>query len=132
MCCHNLQALQYGRGLSYVTLIWSLIKCKLMTRLEKELYLLKNEHQTQRLLLYYIAINMLNLYYWLITMSIQMIFIWLHSKQMWQYFDISSVLLFNRTFQSARAIIIFFFCQTQFTTSLATFTSGCIWFYTPF
>ena len=32
-----------------------------MTRLGKALYLLKSERQTQRLLLYYIAINMLNI-----------------------------------------------------------------------
>ena len=32
MCYHNLQAIQYGREMSYVTLIWSLIKCELMTK----------------------------------------------------------------------------------------------------
>ena len=55
MCYHNLQAIQYGRKLSYVTLIWSLIKCKLITKaIErlKESDLLKSKYQAQRPILY--------------------------------------------------------------------------------
>ena len=74
----------------------------------KELDLLKSKHQTQRLLLYskqHIKRIPLSNYhvnsddFYLILFKINLL--------IRRHFDISSVLLFNRTFGSARAIIIF-------------------------
>ena len=136
MSYHNLQAIQNRRGLSYVTLMWLLIKCKLMTNLlsksEKELYLLKSKHQTERLLLYYIVINMLNVYYkqlpyqfrWFLFDSVQNKLV--PMATFWYQFS---------SFVQQNIWVCYsnnhFLCQTQIT-SCATFISGYLWFYTPF
>ena len=112
MCYHNLKAIPYGRKLSDVTLLWSLIKCKLMTKSYclrlKESDLLKSKHQTQRSLVYsnqHVKRIPLSNYhansddFYLTLFKINLL--------LCRHFDISSVLLFNRTFGSARAIIIF-------------------------
>ena len=112
MCYHNLKAIQYGRKLSDVTLLWSLIKCKLMTKSYclglKESDLLKSKHQTQRPLLYsnqhVKQIPLSNHHVFLDDIYLTLFKIKL---LLWKHFDISSVLLFNRPFGSARAIIIF-------------------------
>ena len=112
MCYHNLKAIQYGRKLSDVTLLWSLIKCKLMTKSYclglKESDLLKSKHQTQRPLLYinqHVKRIPLSNYY--VNSDDLYLTLFKINLLLCQHFDISSVLLFNRTFGSARAIIIF-------------------------
>ena len=92
--------------LSYVTLIRSLIKCKLMEKVESDV--LKSKYQIKRLLLYsnqHVKRIPLSNYhvnsddFYLALFKINLL-LCLH-------FDISSVLLFNTTFGSARAIIMF-------------------------
>ena len=47
----------------------------LFLKIEKKLHLLRSKHQTQRLLPYYIGINIVNVYQSAITVSIQIVFI---------------------------------------------------------
>ena len=112
MCYHNLKAIQYGRKLSDVTLLWSLIKCKLMTKSYclglKESDLLKSKHQTQRPLLYSnqhvkripLSNYRVNWYDFYLTL-------FKTNFLLSRHFDIISVLWFNRTFRFARAMVIF-------------------------